>query len=140
MRDRGRPDISAPRGFPRHSSDALGIGRWHHPRRPRLRRRGPHAVSAGRAIGSSHEALFWRNGTNKAIRQGHWNPFWNQRNTWLFDLNEDLGEAANLAGENVEELKSIYSEWEGGTAEPAWPARPGSRTVEVDGVLIDINI
>ena len=87
-----------------------------------------------------HEALFWRNGTNKAIRQGHWNLFWNQRNTWLFDLNEDLGEAANLAGEKVEDLKSIYSEWESGTAEPAWPARPGSRTVEVDGVLIDINI
>ena len=90
-----------------------------------------------------HEALFRRNGTYKAIRQGNWRLFWNQRDTWLFDLNKDLGEAANLAGENlekVEDLKSIYSEWESGTAEPAWPARPGSRTVEVDGVLIDINI
>ena len=87
-----------------------------------------------------HEALFRRNGTYKAIRQGNWRLFWNQRDTWLFDLNEDLGEAANLAGEKVEDLKSIYSEWESGTAEPAWPARPGSRTVEVDGVLIDISI
>ena len=90
-----------------------------------------------------HEALFWRNGENKAVRQGNWKLFWNQRHAWLFDLSEDIGEVSNLASEhpgNVEELQGLHRDWEGGTEEPAWPARPGSEPVEVDGVLVDISV
>ena len=87
-----------------------------------------------------HEALFWRNGTNKAIRQGPLEPVLEPAQYVAVRPERRSWGGSESSRENVEELKSIYSEWEGGTAEPAWPARPGSRTVEVDGVLIDINI
>jgi len=90
-----------------------------------------------------HEALFWRNGENKAVRQGNWKLFWNQRHIWLFDLSEDIGEVTNMAGEHpekVEELQGLHRDWETGTEDPAWPARQAPGPVEVDGILVDINI
>ena len=90
------------------------------------------------------DALFWRNGENKAVRQGNWKLFWNQRHAWLFDLSEDIGEVTNLAGEHpqkVKALQELHRDWETGTVDPLWPARlPAPEPVEVDGVLVDINI
>lgn len=89
-----------------------------------------------------HSVLYWRNGGNKAIREGKWKLFWNERRDWLFDLSGDPGEAENVAGkrpEDVRRLKQIYDEWESELVDPAWPARSG-RAVEVDGVKVDINI
>ena len=90
------------------------------------------------------DALFWRNGENKAVRQGNWKLFWNQRHAWLFDLSEDIGEITNLAGEHpqkVKALQGLHRDWETGMVDPLWPARlPAPEPVEVDGVLVDINI
>lgn len=90
-----------------------------------------------------HDALFWRNGENKAVRQGNWKLFWNERHAWLFDLSKDIGEVTNLAGEHpqkVKALQELYKDWETGTVDPLWPARSTPEPVEVDGVLVDINV
>ena len=96
----------------------------------------------GKLSGAPHEMLCWRNGDNRAIRQGNWKMFWNDNSVWLFDLAGDLGERSNVAREKadiVKQLKQAYGDWEKANASPAWPARPG-RTIKIDGVDVNVNI
>ena len=98
----------------------------------------------GRDDGDPHEALFWRNGSNRAIRSGDWKLFWNQHRDWLFNLDQDVGESRDLSAdhpEKIRELKGIYREWEQQMGEPAWPFRRAPiPPFMVDGVEVDLNI
>ena len=88
-----------------------------------------------------HGQLFWRQGPNWAIRDGHWKLTYAAKRYWLYDLAEDIGEITNLAEKHPEVVQRItakYEEWNTGNIEPAWPAL-GAKTmpyVSVDGVPI----
>lgn len=90
-----------------------------------------------------HDALFWRNGTNRAVRAGDWKLVQADDHVWLFDLSTDVGETHNLAGKRPEvvgELKRLLSVWESELRAPAWPHRPNVRSVDVDGIAYKIQI
>ncbi len=62
---------------------------------------------SGKVDGAPHEALFWSNGPNVAIRKGHWKLVKSYENVWLFDLAQDLGEANNLAETKPEIVEQL---------------------------------
>ena len=89
----------------------------------------------GRSRGAPHGILFWRNGTNVAVRKGRWKYInLNRKRTLLFDLQEDVGEKHDLSKDEPEivaELEKALAEWEGQTIEPLWPSR-GTVPVRLD--------
>jgi arylsulfatase A-like enzyme len=78
----------------------------------------------GRGAGVPHQAICWRYGPNRAVRVGDWklvqfggNP------VELYDLEHDVGETRNLAGERPEtvaRLERAYASWEAQMVPPAW--------------------
>ena len=60
-----------------------------------------------------HEALFWRNGANWAVREGDWKLIYAAERHWLYDLSSDVGEKYNVSDANPDisglkgELSSI---------------------------------
>jgi arylsulfatase A-like enzyme len=92
---------------------------------------------------SPHVALFWRNGSNAAVRKGNWKLFKGGDHYWLFDLSKDIGELKNLAAarpEIVEQLKKEFARWEAQMKQPLWPCREAPGDWEVDGVKLRICI
>ena len=90
-----------------------------------------------------HEALFWSNGPNKALRLGQWKMVQAHDHVWLFDLENDIGETKNLAIAKPEILKTLQAklkQWQGQMKPPAWPSKPRRRKVKVDGALYELNI
>jgi len=58
---------------------------------------------------------FWRYRGQQAVRQGDWKLLMRQDSTYLFDLQQDIAEQQNLAGdqpEKVSELLDTLSQWE----------------------------
>ncbi len=97
----------------------------------------------GQSTEKPHEALFWSNGPNIAVRQGNWKFVKSYGNTWLFDLASDIGESRNLASSKpgkVEQMEKLYQEWRSEMSKPAWPSKPNRRKVEVDGLVYEMNI
>jgi len=87
--------------------------------------------------------LFWRNGTNKAMRNSKWKLIEVPDHVWLFDLAADVGERHNLAEQYpdvVREMQREYKQWEAGLKSPAWPAREGRLQQMIDGVTYEIQI
>lgn len=87
----------------------------------------------GEQTGAPHQALYWRFGEQRAIRQGKWKlvravPSLRQQ---LYDLSVDPGETHDLAGVEpkiVAELEAAWNKWNQELAEPAWPApRSGNK-------------
>lgn len=75
----------------------------------------------------AHDALFWRQGSAKAVRQGDWKLVVSERTgkTWLFDLSKDISEKTNLAQENpqkVAELQGALKAWEKDFPPQLWPS------------------
>lgn len=92
---------------------------------------------------SPHDVLFWSNGPNRAVRHGDWKLIKSGKNTWLFDLANDLGETQNLAQENpdvVERLEAALRKWQDEMQPPAWPSKPNRRKVNIDGMTYELNI
>ncbi|MDP7049421.1 MAG: sulfatase [Verrucomicrobiota bacterium] len=90
-----------------------------------------------------HEALFWRNGPNKAIRLGKWKLIQAHDHVWLFDLESDIGETKNLAPTKPKILKTLQAklkQWQGEMKPPAWPSKPNRRRVKIDDTLYELNI
>jgi len=59
--------------------------------------------------------LFWRYRTQKAVRKGPWKLLVQGENTKLFNLDEDLGEKKDLAGDKPDIVKMLQDElaaWE----------------------------
>ena len=88
-----------------------------------------------------HEALFWRNGANWAVREGDWKLIYAAERHWLYDLSSDVGEKYNVSDAHpdiIERLTIQYKEWNKGNIEPLWPplAVKGQPRFAVDGVNI----
>ena len=125
----------------------------------------------GERDGRPHDHLYWRSGPNAAIRDERWKLIRYRRTdftaedlgeagrltppaegwptdaplghlTMLYDLDRDLGETINLAGERpdvVERLSARHAEWVGTlpTAPAILPA-VGSTLAEVDGEAVQL--
>ena len=97
----------------------------------------------GKNESSPHEALFWSNGPNRAVRLGKWKLVKAGEHSWLFDLEKDPGEKTNLAKQKpgiLEKLEKALLQWQKEMKPPAWPSKPNRRKVEIDGVAWEMNI
>lgn len=88
----------------------------------------------GQASGVPHDTLYWRLGEQNAIRHGDWKLVQYDQNVdsypsrgvtapRLYHLEDDIGEANDLAArhpEKVKELKSLWQSWSSEMAEPLW--------------------
>jgi arylsulfatase A-like enzyme len=86
----------------------------------------------GKEKGPPHEALFWRFGSQTAVRKGDWKLVRYDLATEggagtsaakLYDLKADIGEATDLAArhpEKVKELQAAWDEWDKGNVPPLW--------------------
>ena len=82
---------------------------------------------SGENPGDPHEQLFWRQGHYQAVLADGWKLQVAQRpdKVWLFNLNEDPAEQANLAvkrPDKVAALKALLAAHNAEQAEPLWPA------------------
>ncbi|MDA7921035.1 sulfatase-like hydrolase/transferase [Verrucomicrobiales bacterium] len=74
--------------------------------------------------GKLHDHLFWSSGGQKgtwAVRSDQWKLTGVKGESWLYDLESDVGETTDLAAENpkiVAELKSAFDNWIEEMAEP----------------------
>lgn len=88
-----------------------------------------------RKKGDPHEALFWRFGSQMAIRQGDWKLVRASRGLkefediatepMLFNLAADIGEQRDLAAQSpgkVRDLQALWDRWNRQLAAPRWPA------------------
>ncbi len=90
----------------------------------------------------AHDALYWRAGTDFAIRKGDWKLIEvdlpaGGRKTFLFNLRRDPSETRDLAGSNpgkAEELKAQWDRWNAGNT----PSRMTGRvtTTRIAGVEV----
>ena len=97
----------------------------------------------GEEKAAPHEALFWSNGPNKAARVGQWKLIKTRGHTWLFDLENDIGETVNLVKKRpqiLEKIENMLREWQSQMKPPAWPSKPNRRKVNIDGVPYELNI
>ena len=74
--------------------------------------------------GYPHESLFWRFGTQRAIRQGdHKLRQQGDEPPQLFNLVNDIGETKDISSEHpelVKKLNAAYTKWNSELAEPLW--------------------
>lgn len=104
----------------------------------------------GKKADTPHEALFWRLGSQMAVRKGNWKlvrydatidtPGETSRgmaakvtDARLYDLSKDLGETHDLAGRNpekVKELMAVWDTWNAKNIAPAWGAAGGGGTAK----------
>jgi arylsulfatase A-like enzyme len=92
----------------------------------------PHLTGENKA--APHEALYWRFGPQRAIRQGQWKlVVWRDfeaktESGWqLYDLSEDPGEAHDLATAQprvVAELSAAWTTWNNRNVAPLWHGSP----------------
>ena len=71
-----------------------------------------------------HENLFWRAGSIWAIREDNWKLIFAAERYWLYDLEQDIGEANNLVDQHpdiVAKLQKSYDEWNRANMAPIWP-------------------
>lgn len=94
---------------------------------------------AGKDTTAPHQILYWRSGTNKAIRKGEWKLVLNLKDgiEVLYNLKTDKNEKINLASVQrlkVEELKKDLEAWEKTLVKPLWPSNGYYRNIS-DGKL-----
>ncbi len=95
----------------------------------------PHLTgAASAALPPPHDALFWRFGSQMAIRRGDWKLVRYDlavegesgvSAAKLYDLRHDIGEATDLAArhpERVQELQRAWDQWNRGNIAPLWSA------------------
>jgi arylsulfatase A-like enzyme len=85
------------------------------------------------------EDLFWRHGTNWAVRRGDWKliGFAGRDQPLLFDLSSEAGETRDLASlrpVQVAALTRRYREWEAKTVAPLWDSG-GNLWIALDEVM-----
>ncbi len=79
----------------------------------------------GENADSPHDAFYWSNGPNKAVRLANWKLIIAGDHGFPFNLDSDLGE---------------MKEWRNQIKPPAWPSKPNRRKVDIDGVPYELNI
>jgi arylsulfatase A-like enzyme len=71
-----------------------------------------------------HQALFWRYGDHRAIRQGKWKLMLTAGEpAGLYDLDADIGESKDLSADHpqlVAELAARYARWNAELPPPGW--------------------
>jgi arylsulfatase B len=84
-------------------------------------------LAAGNAK-APHELLFWRLGSQAAVRSGNWKLLKNGNDrVQLFDLAADIGETINLADRKpdvAKELDAALQRWNAQLAQPLWGGPP----------------
>jgi len=84
----------------------------------------PHLLR--KAVAQPHQVLYWRFGSQMAVRQGDWKLVKYDRGSGdyeLYDLKNDIGESKDLAKahpERVKELLELWKEWDATLAKPLW--------------------
>ncbi|MCI0623557.1 MAG: sulfatase-like hydrolase/transferase [Acidobacteria bacterium] len=89
-----------------------------------------------------HEALFWRFGSQMAVRQGDWKLVRASRGLkeyedittepMLFNLAADIAEQRDLAAQSpgkARDLQALWDRWNRQLAAPRWPATVGGKPV-----------
>lgn len=66
----------------------------------------------GKATGNAHEELYWRMGPQGAMRQGPWKLVKVGDVSYLFNLNDDIGERTDLAAGMPERLQAMEAAWQ----------------------------
>jgi arylsulfatase A-like enzyme len=89
---------------------------------------------AGERKTAPHDALFWRFGQQKAVRQGNWKLVdWRdfsakRQSGWqLYDLSKDIGETTDLAAQHPDKVAELARDWERWNArniDPLWRGSP----------------
>lgn len=89
----------------------------------------------GEASKPPHDVLFWRFGTQWAVRRGDWKLVQSREGRGgtiqiakegpvrLFNLRQDVAEEKDVAGANPEvvaELRGLWERWSEGLPEPGW--------------------
>lgn len=98
----------------------------------------------GQKTSPPHEMLFWRSGSNIAVRDSKW-KLWKSGDqvTLFFDLRNDISEKVNLASQHpevVERLNQALSDWNRQLLPPSWsPARDHKMQLD-NGITIDVTI
>lgn len=71
-----------------------------------------------------HEMLYWRFGTQLALRKGDWKMVqYDATGLHLYNLRDDIGEAKNLATtepERLREMKTAWDRWNAELVPPLW--------------------
>lgn len=92
----------------------------------------PHLT--GQTEGAPHQALYWRFGPQKAMRQGNWKLVdWRdfekkEQSGWeLYDLDKDIGETNNLAAthpDRTAQMVQAWEKWNQHNVAPIWRGTP----------------
>jgi arylsulfatase A-like enzyme len=86
----------------------------------------------GKSTGVPHETLYWRFGTQMAIRRGDWKLVqYDNTGRKLYNLAADIGEATDLLAkepDKAKELEAAWKKWDAEQAKPLWGA--GSKAQE----------
>ncbi len=98
----------------------------------------------GQKTSPPHEMLFWRSGSNIAVRDSKW-KLWKSgdRVTLFFDLRNDISEKVNLASQHpevVERLNQALSDWNRQLLPPSWSPARGHKMQLDNGITIDVTI
>jgi arylsulfatase A-like enzyme len=91
-----------------------------------------------------HESVFWRQGFNRAMRQGNWKLLVDDKNKLidLYDLSTDIGEKYNLKDQYADVLHRMLNEldvWDGQLNKPSWPHVMDYK-VRIDGAVYEFAI
>ncbi|OAI47230.1 sulfatase [Planctomycetaceae bacterium SCGC AG-212-F19] len=82
----------------------------------------------GKNVQPPHDTLYWRFGTQMAIRRGDWKLVqYDNTGRKLYNLTADIGEATDLLAkepERAKELEATWRKWDGELAKPLWGAGP----------------
>lgn len=84
----------------------------------------PHIL--GRAESPPHEQIYWKMGASRAIREGNWKLHESGGTSWLFDVDADPAESADVLSQHpdvVERLRSALDDWEQELPPASWPAK-----------------
>jgi arylsulfatase A-like enzyme len=94
----------------------------------------------GKKADSPHAALYWRFGSQMAIRKGDFvlvRPSMSEKpysdvamKPMLFDLTKDIGQKKDLAAQQPEMVRAMQADWNAwnaGLIEPRWPATEGGK-------------
>ncbi len=98
----------------------------------------------GKMEGDPHQALFWRNGTNSAVRSGDWKlvNLGEGTHVLLYNVREDIGETTDLASQHparVKELSYLLAGWQAQLVEPLWTSRMVI-PIEIAGIKFDLFV
>jgi len=80
----------------------------------------------GETKSSPHDYLFWRSGTNSAVRSKQWKLFKGNDHYWLFNLADDISETRDRSTEHPDVLKRMTDallNWNSELKDPLWPTR-----------------